>query len=155
MRSQSGGVRFRRLWNLEATPCPAGTINTATGATSAQQYNPWPDGFYSSIIGSSICYMCPLNFICRTGSKVPSTPGTTDQGDSIQPSLYTSQGCTLITLRFGIIVVTFTAIVLLTCTAGKNSSHNFRKSTCTKGDIITIFQGSWYCGKIPSEGYFP
>ena len=58
--------------------------------------------------------MCPLNFICRTGSKVPSTPGTTDQGDSIQPSLYASQGYTLIALQFSLVVGTFTALVLLT-----------------------------------------
>ena len=96
----SVGYYSEGLGNIAAIPCPPGTYNYISGATSNRQCYPCAEGTYVPNYGSSFCITCPWGFTCPLGSISPSPLQDTPSSSSSQPSLYKPQDIQGISLQY-------------------------------------------------------
>ena len=73
------------LSSVNATPCPAGTWSSATGAASNSTCAPCPTGTYGNATGATMCTPCPCPTLCAL-------PGLTSAPSCCPPGSLTVSG---------------------------------------------------------------
>ena len=93
--------------------CRPGTFLAALGSRSAKQCRPCPEGSFSNVSGSEICFRCPDDGYCPLGCVGPLKIVDLPKSESFQPDLYKQPDLEQSLLLYRILVSAPLAFLLL------------------------------------------